>query len=213
MYPTIVVPLDDSQQTRRILPYVKRIASTRGKLVLLQVVSDFELTFHAEDVLAQLAEQLSAASVCAETRVELGQANQVIVDTAAQVHVDLIAMATDGWADLGRWLNGSVADWVLRHTTIPVLIAAPNCTPEAWPADHAPSILVALDGSPLAEQALEPALRLAGLLGSEIVLMRAVGNELEAAPDSQAQVYLDRVIAQFPAVGVQVTSSVMVGSP
>jgi nucleotide-binding universal stress UspA family protein len=76
-----------------------------------------------------------------------------------------------------------------------------------------PHILVALDGSPLAEQTLDPALRIARLLRSEVVLLRAVAHEPEAAPSAEAQTYLDLVVTQLQSAQVQATSRVSVGSP
>jgi len=61
-------------------------------------------------------------SIQVETRVEIGDANQSIIDTAVQARADLIAMATDRWSDVDRWLNDGVADWLL-HSEIVLLRA------------------------------------------------------------------------------------------
>jgi nucleotide-binding universal stress UspA family protein len=46
-------------------------------------------------------------------------------------------------------------------------------------------ILVPLDGSPLAERALEPALEMARTTGSEIILLEAVQDSLAAVPEAR----------------------------
>jgi nucleotide-binding universal stress UspA family protein len=96
-------------------------------------------------------------------------------------------------------------------------------------------ILVPLDGSELAEQALEPALRLAHEFGSEVILLRvAVPDEMRAglpilisksntltqaatrgAPQYQAQVddYLNEVRLRPACSGVRVRTEVIAGPP
>ena len=46
----------------------------------------------------------------------------VITDSATEIGVDLIAMATHGWGFLGRLVFGSVADQVLRSASVPILL-------------------------------------------------------------------------------------------
>jgi nucleotide-binding universal stress UspA family protein len=82
-------------------------------------------------------------------------------------------LATHGRSGLGRWLYGSVADHVLRHAPVPVLLISAGCAP-AWPESGPGRILVPLDGSALAEAALAPAAALAGILRARLLLLRAV---------------------------------------
>jgi len=51
-----------------------------------------------------------------------GQVYQSIVATAEEDGVDLIVMGTHGRSGLSRAFIGSVADRVVRHSTIPVLL-------------------------------------------------------------------------------------------
>src|ERR1043166_3886311 len=103
-----------------------------------------------------------------------GQAALMILAAARETSADLIAMATDRWTDLDRWLNGSVVDQVVRDTSVPVLLISPHCT-RSWEDDWLLDVLVPLDGSPLAESALQPAAAFAALLESRLILLRAVG--------------------------------------
>lgn len=50
-----------------------------------------------------------------------GQPGPVIVDYAAKHEIDLIVIGTHGHRGLQRLLMGSVAEYVLRHATCPVL--------------------------------------------------------------------------------------------
>ena len=56
-----------------------------------------------------------------------GAAADVIYQTAASTRANLIVISTHGHGGLGRWLYGSVADEVLRHVPVPVLLVSAVC--------------------------------------------------------------------------------------
>jgi nucleotide-binding universal stress UspA family protein len=67
-----------------------------------------------------------------------GDADEEIVQTARDIHSDLIVMGTHGRTGLGRLLVGSVAEWVLRRAPCPVLtvkLPAPSEEPSAEQAE------------------------------------------------------------------------------
>ncbi len=211
MHPTILVPLEDSIQTKRVLPYATTLAAANhGRLMLLQAIAHPDLRFHAEFVLGRIAEKIARQPVSVETCVEEGDAGQVIVEVAERIQADLIALASDRWADLDRWLNGSVADWVLRHTSAPVFLVPPDCA-EQWASDHPMRVLVPLDGSSFAEEVLEPAARIAHLVASELFLLHAVDDGQTAVVAAKS--YLDEVAARLSNHGLRITSHVVVGDP
>lgn len=103
----------------------------------------------------------------------LREAAEAIVREADARRAGLIIMATHGRSGLDRWVHGSTALEVLRRAAMPVLLvraAGPETLPEAGDL----RVLVALDGSALAETALPPAMALLELLGGSLVLVRAV---------------------------------------
>jgi nucleotide-binding universal stress UspA family protein len=55
-----------------------------------------------------------------------------ILEICELYNYDLIAMSTHGRSGLGRWLMGSVADKVVRHSRFPVLLR--RTQPEDIPA-------------------------------------------------------------------------------
>ena len=78
-----------------------------------------------DDVDAWLAQQQSAiqarglaASVCSR----LGDPASEILAAVKDEQADLIAMTTHGATGLERWLLGSVAENVLRHCDVPLLV-------------------------------------------------------------------------------------------
>jgi nucleotide-binding universal stress UspA family protein len=55
-----------------------------------------------------------------------GSAPDVILDVAEETHADMIAMATHGRSGVQRWLMGSVAEKVVHHARIPVMLIHPS---------------------------------------------------------------------------------------
>jgi len=62
---------------------------------------------------------------------------------------------------------------VLRRAPVPVLAIPPHVG-DVWPAERTPTILLPLDGSKLAEAALQPVAALAASLGAALVLVQVI---------------------------------------
>jgi nucleotide-binding universal stress UspA family protein len=87
----------------------------------------------------------------------------------------MIAMATHGRSGLGRWLLGSVAEKVLQAVPRPLLLVRAREFIPAIPIDVSyRRILVPLDGSPFAEQALGQAQAIAAATGATLMLVTVV---------------------------------------
>ena len=75
-----------------------------------------------EDELRTEVKQLEEAGFGASVTVHFGEPAQDITDFAVAEGVDVIAMATHGREGLGRLLQGSVAETVLRRVDVPVVL-------------------------------------------------------------------------------------------
>jgi nucleotide-binding universal stress UspA family protein len=152
------------------------------------------------------AEVLSGSNVLPETVAES------VLEWARVSKTDLIVMATHGRAPLSRFALGSVADKLIHRANVPILLVRPNASaPEVLPEPTLDNILIPLDGSPLAEQALGPALDLACLMQSRCTLLQVVethsahekgANGLPAK--AEAEIYLRRIAARLREQGPQV---------
>ena len=98
-----------------------------------------------------------------------GWPERAIIDHASADPDALIAMSTHGRGGVARWALGSIADRVLHTVPNPVLIVRATEI-EAAPAEVR-TVLVPLDGSELAEAALEHAVDLSVALGSSVSLV------------------------------------------
>jgi nucleotide-binding universal stress UspA family protein len=177
MFKTIVMPFDGSELAEHALPYAAALAgATHGRLVLTYAPAPWELSIDAPARLHTAAAELREAGIVVTTRVSsihAGNPGRAILAEVSALNADAIVIGSHAYGTVGRALFGSVADYVVRHATIPVLV----CTGQAnrqWPADRPRRLLVPLDGSALAEAALEPARQLALAIGASVDLVGVV---------------------------------------
>lgn len=193
MFSTILVPLDGSDLARRALPYAAALAkATHARLVLLHAYvpgrtdtpEDPELDTIME--LSDLAGDLREQGINASTWLVYDEAGPAIVEAVGDLSASLVVMSTHGRGGLSRLLHGSVAEYLLRQVSVPVVLVTSQCRPR-WPTGSQLTIIVPLDGSAFAEEALQPARELAGLLHAEVVLLHAIEpNDIDDAPVSLA---------------------------
>jgi len=76
----------------------------------------------ARELVEGIAEQLQSAGFKVETTVKIGDIRETIIDFAAEWHADLIVLASHGQRGIGRFLLGSVPEFVTRHAKCSVEI-------------------------------------------------------------------------------------------
>ena len=148
MLEKIPVCLDGSTPAERIIPYITReAAALHGKMVLLCVVDlpetmlslnlpgspavpvstsgavkrTFTEENTADDYLKKQAEALKAQGLEVDYVVLSGTSGETIVSYAQENDCTLIAIATHGHGGFRRFALGSTADFVVHHSSIPVL--------------------------------------------------------------------------------------------
>lgn len=131
----ILVATDFSVQARNALEWARSLADAFGaKLILLHVIDIFSLaqmgcTMEAgSDPLPLLREQslrcmseLKTLMPDAETVIREASPRPTIVEAARELNCQLIVMGTHGRSGLAHLLLGSVAEYVVRNSTVPVL--------------------------------------------------------------------------------------------
>jgi nucleotide-binding universal stress UspA family protein/predicted transcriptional regulator len=183
---TIVVPLDGSRESEAALPWATMLArSQSASLLLTRVVVgrryrvDLDVGVQEEHVtagwreaaayLAEVKQQLEGEDVSVAIDVQEGLATPRILKVAREADASAIVLSTHARGGFGRLMLGSIADEVLRDSPVPVLLVPPG----AAGLPRVGRILVPLDGSRLAEQALPLAQTLASS-GGQITLLRVV---------------------------------------
>jgi nucleotide-binding universal stress UspA family protein len=137
---TILVPLDGSLMAEAALGPAADLARITGaKLVLLRAGQTHTLTMadpvNAQvDVMQEAQEYLEvvrkrldeAGDLSVESSAWYGPAVESIVDAARCRAADLIVMSSHGRSGVSRLVMGSVAESVLRATTVPILLIRPH---------------------------------------------------------------------------------------
>lgn len=200
MYRSLVVPLDGSSVAEQALPLALSIARHAGAgITLVRVHVPYALmysdsmspgTFQVDQdakqqeraYLDSVRERLmleSAASV-SSVLLEYPIIAEALNNHLLTVRADLIVMTTHGRGPLSRFWLGSVADELIRRATTPILLVPSHGSPVVgdWALRH---VLIPLDGSPLAEHILEPAVAIGALMHSRYTLLRIYGPGIGTA--------------------------------
>ncbi len=251
----ILVPLDGSALAETVLPHAAVLARATGStLTLLRVILSpllmhpelgiapgVVLTAEALEIqeaeartyLETVAARLEAVSLTVRTALVEGDPATTIVGWAAQdPPLRMVAMATHGRSGLRRWVFGSVAEKVLQAVATPLLLVRGSAdTPEGKPLPSAHlyhTLVVPLDGSPLAERALHQAVPLAQTTGATLILVAVApaldeetsgATELSWAPAAQHETtlrlteYLTRTAAHLQAADIPVQTRLEYGHP
>ena len=262
MFRLIQVPLDGSSFAEHALPLAVGLAQRDG--AILQVVRvyvplvevylyrqeylcrqedlfamlDRELMEHGYNSLDATVTRIKESTGFRATPVPLkGPVPETIAQHASTSGADLLIMTTHGRGPLARVWFGSVADSLVRKSSIPILFVRP----QEKVADFAQPpavrhVLIPLDGSQLAEQALEPALTLGNADKGEFTLLRVVPaiipadydqisgrvnvelrtswhqqlHDLKRQLEGEAQDYLDRLAERLRARSLNVHTRLMV---
>ncbi len=135
---TILVPVDFSQNTDKLVEYAAGVAEKVGaNLSLINVVDNstgfgFAALHKFEDdmkkdmeaKMAALVDQYKSLCGSSENKVVIGDAVDSIV--AAAKNCDMVIIATHGYKGLDKILLGSVAERVLKASPCPVVVFNPH---------------------------------------------------------------------------------------
>jgi nucleotide-binding universal stress UspA family protein len=137
-----------------------------GYGVLYPDQSLLEARHEADRYLSELRTAFTAEELTLHIDVREGDVAGAIVEAARQAQAPLVVMSSHGYSGVRRWLLGSVADKVLNVAPCPVWVVRASTPPQ--------HMLITLDGSLLAEEVLQPALRVARCFGCKVTLLRVV---------------------------------------
>ena len=194
MFKRILVPLDGSECAEYALPIATHIARAHhAALILLRVVPtlveyapylrmpgipvEFEQQVAEEDVaqakkyLETIVAKEQMGDIPYEIQTPIAQDDtgiaRYILSFIQLCEIDLVVMCSHGHTGLRHWTLGRVAHKLVRHCPVPVFVLRRNGDVlHAHVGQSAVRVLVGLDGSQLAETALEPAIQLSAALSS-----------------------------------------------
>jgi nucleotide-binding universal stress UspA family protein len=142
----VLVTLDGSEQSEKVIPYIEELASRiKAEVVLLHVleptyyiytVGGFHYDTYSEkqrksmrifykDYLHGIAEGFRKRGIAIKCQLMFGSASEVIVNFADKAQADFVAMSTHGRSGISRWVLGSVVERVLRAGNTSLFLVRP----------------------------------------------------------------------------------------
>jgi nucleotide-binding universal stress UspA family protein len=247
MYEKILLPLDGSPLAESALPYARFLATAlQVPVELLQAIDPDIIAVcsnprygSSEQSLAEsltarhlqyltTVERLFPEPVRVSCSAEVSRAEELILAKAQAEPGTLIVMATHGHSGLKRWLLGSIAEKVLHGATNPLLLIRAPEEGRKGEGVSLQTLIVPLDGSPLAELAIPYAVELARRLELELTLVRAFalpvsmamaqdraedGQEIGALMGKAARDYLNEKAERLRAQGMKKITTAAVEGP
>ena len=140
----VLIAVDDDAPSREALAFAERLVTERDEVVVLNVTSYAELVpftgdpfgagigavaldptslaeldNRAEELVERTADEFGAKT---DVVVEHGSPGERICATAAQHGIELIILGSHERGAFGRFVHGSVSDYVVHHAPCPVLV-------------------------------------------------------------------------------------------
>lgn len=234
-YSNLLVCLDGSPVAEQILPYARALAEVCGMRVdLMAVINSGARTSSSREYL-----QKAAATHFAGMEVGIlekrGRPPEAILEQAGSRPETVIGLATHGRSGIQRWVLGSVATKVIQAALNPVFLIRAKQTAAA-DNGRLTSVIVALDGSELAESVLPAVTDLAKCMSLEVVLAQAYElpstayyrtedfsggeefvpsyEEVVAEASREPRLYLERIAEEFRGRGAERVRTVLLkGDP
>ncbi len=247
MFKHLLVPLDGSRLAEAALSVAAYLADKlRASVTLVHIIErDAPEAVHGEHHLGAVEEadaylhEVAGRSFPEAIRVECHVHSGEVADVAASIVAhqgelapDLIVMSTHGHGGLRDIFLGNIAQQVVAHGAIPVLLVRPT-NAEGQEPFHCRRLLVPLDGAPSHEEGLAVAADLARACGAEVHLLFVVPTRLTLSADKgitarllpgataavlemaqrEAESYLQDHVVRLQALGLVAMAQVGRGDP
>jgi nucleotide-binding universal stress UspA family protein len=245
MYKVIMLPTEGTQLEKPAITLAVRLAQKfdaelrlvrveTAPVVLDNLVGRNPLTITESDLRESRLQRLRKLEALGEqcrvlgqirviTALEDGIVNPTLLAYATRFKVDLIVMSSHLRGGIERATLGSTSDYLIRNSEIPVLIAKPSLFENRDdPFKTVGKIVVALDGSSLAEQIIPHVAQLAPTLNASVNLLRVLTPQTYAQEQimqpglpwwdidiAEADSYLAAVAQDLGKAGVSVVKDVV----
>jgi len=254
MIRSILVPLDGSTFGEHALPVAMAMAKRmNASLNLIHVHSLLEATYAELQVFDNTLDQelrnkereyLQAIQKQVQDRLSVpvtirnvdGDVPTAIREQADSLRASWVVMTTHARGPIGRFWLGSNTDELIRSLPISLIAVHPgDAAPDLSKEAAIKHILVPLDGTPLAEEILEPAADFAKAMGADFTLLRVVTpvypvtlpaepaifgsvatdimdrvEKMHADLKKEAGAYLDKVAARLRESGLKVDTRITI---
>jgi nucleotide-binding universal stress UspA family protein len=212
MFESLLVPVDDSPESERILPVAAAVALAAGAGIELLTVDSPNVDVGTTSLYHDRLGEALPAGIPTTGTVSTGDGPvaELLLDVYRARPASLLALATRAPGTLWQWLGGgSVGDDVVHEALRPVLLTGPQCDAEAAADIIAAPATAALDGTAVDEQVMDAAIDWCRQLGVGLTLVRAVTNPAEPSTHAGAAADLELRAAEVRARHVEVRTKVV----
>lgn len=145
-----------------------------------------------------------------DVKVGIGHPAEVVLDTAPRIGAQMIVTGGGRPATVRRWVVGSVAEAVVRRSSVPVWVvrgASAVGRPLVCPVDLTPQSKVGLATAIRIARAFDMPLSLLAVLGDE------ASNSLLGSDERTVREQIDALLASYDLMGLRVSVNVASGDP
>ena len=188
MYEDILLPFDGSEGAAAVLHHASEIAHWADATIHVLYVADTArdsvtvveghtvdaLVQQGGDIVEEATKTLDTLGVAYDTDVVQGNPAPTIVEYAERYEQDLVVMPTHGREGLSRYLLGSVAEKVVRLSSVPVLTV--RMQPDEQLMFPYENVLVPTDGSAAAAHAADHLLEFAAAVDATVHVLSVVDD-------------------------------------
>ncbi|SEV88562.1 universal stress protein [Natrinema salifodinae] len=207
----ILVPTDGSDPAAAALEHALDVAADRDATVHLLYVADTKepsltrlgtdvvdaLEIEGQDILSDAADLADERGVTVTTDVVQGDPRELIAEFATADEYDLVAMGAHGRRGIGEYVLGSVTDYVVNRSDVPVLtVRAADDATQPFPYTD---VLVPTDGSDHATAAVELGAEIGAHHGATLHLLSVV-DEVPEVVDVESVQLSDQLEENLQAV-------------
>jgi nucleotide-binding universal stress UspA family protein len=217
---TLLVPHDGSWMADRALACATMLQGATGaRLDLLRIAPDLIPGMHSPSGRTAGVTEIWDEASTVDRATDLDDPVTTILDAIECRRPDLVVMASESWSSVG--LGVDVVRQIARRSPVPVLVI-PTGRESCREDLDVRRILVALDGSEQAEQALTPSRALADALEADMLLLRVVTPKVAVfsgrAQDDDldlgaARRYVETLAEALQATSRRVSALAVVGEP
>jgi nucleotide-binding universal stress UspA family protein len=228
-YTRILVAVDGSEVSQPALREAVRLAGLMKATLCIahgvnEVTTNVDNSQEREEFLRPrveagraLLKQAAALATQAGTRVQehlleidamgRGRLAEAVVHEAETCGADLIVVGTHARRGVSHLLLGSVAEGIVRIAPKPVLVVTSGAASSEAQDKRYGKVLVAVDGTPVSEPALDEAIRLAQVLELSLRVVHAA--DAASGGSGAAQQVLEAAQSKAQEAGVQVETQLL----
>lgn len=135
-------------------------------------------------LVAQLKKDLEKLTPDCEIHIDQGSPREKVLSWSQKINPEMIIIGTRGARGLGKLFFGSVAEEVVRHSTVPVIVVGPKVTKMGFTVPGKKNrILLLTDLTRASKSAEDFAKRIALNTNAQVTILYSIGDQIKQLKD------------------------------